>query len=91
VACGQSVCGFGFGVVVGGELEDRGRGGDLWFGWLEDGIPPGIPGAVGLTDITPAGIVAGQPQLLTFRNLGAECLVLRGQVTNPGRRLSELL
>lgn len=77
--------------MCGGTLEDRRRWGDLRLGGPQDRIRVGRPpGGQGVTVGSPIQVLAGRHRALPPVDPLAECMVLRGQVADPGGRLGEL-
>jgi hypothetical protein len=87
MTCIRSLRGFvaGFGVVLGGELEDPRRGNDLQFGWLQQRI---LAGRLRRGDL--AVVLAAHHQARAFVQLRAERLTLSGQVADPGHCLDKV-
>ena len=80
------VPGLGFDVVLCGELEDSGRGGDLRFGRLQDRLLAGrLHSAEGL-----AVVLARHDQPRALPHLGAELFTLHCWVADQGCCLGEL-
>ena len=85
------VCGLGFDVVFGGELQDPRRGDDRRFGRLQDRILAScLPALEGVAEIARNRVFAGHHRLRAFVHLAAERLVLRGLVVDPGGRFGEV-
>ena len=71
--------------MLGGDLEDLRRWGDLRLGWLQDRILPWRPrGRRCLAGVGPGRILAGDP-LPVLVHRGAEGLPLYREVAHPGR------
>jgi hypothetical protein len=74
-----SVRGLVFCVALAGELEDRGRRGDLGFGWLQDRLPARRPqGGEGLAEASPDQVLAVRHLPPTLIHPGPERLMLGG-------------
>ena len=82
---------FEFDVVLGGELEDLGRRGDLRLRGPQDRVRlRRPPGGQGVTEDRPARVFAWWHPVLPLAGFLAERLVLGGKVVDPGDRLGEL-
>jgi len=83
-------CSLGFDVVFGRELGNRRRWDDLRLGRLQDrSTTRRAPRRRGSAEGRPVQVIAGQ-QVLALIEFLAECIVLRGQVIDPGARLRDL-
>jgi len=75
--------GLGFDVVIGGELKDLYRWGDLRLGRLQDPIPPGRrKGGKCLVEASPGRILNGDPPLVLVHR-GTEDMPLSLEVRAP--------
>ena len=80
----------GLGVVLRSELKNSRRGDDLRFGRLQDRILAGCwPARESTAESTPNRVFARRQHSRALVYLGSERLVLRSQVTDPGRDLGE--
>jgi hypothetical protein len=88
VAMARSTARFGLDVVLGGELEDLGRRGDLRLRGPQDRTRARRPSrGQGVAEGSPTRIPVGCHPVLLLAGFLAECLVLCGKVPDPGGRL----